>query len=153
MRISDWSSDVCSSDLTADEFANIIVRTDPTGAITRLHDVARVELGAEDYGVNAYLSGRDSIIMGVTQRPGSNALAAAEGVKAQLADAAKTFPKGLEYRIIWNPTEFISESMHAVQKTLLEAMLLVVIVIIVFLQSWRAAIIPIVAIPVVRKRV
>ncbi|UIJ45063.1 multidrug efflux RND transporter permease subunit [Sphingomonas cannabina] len=133
---------------TADEFANIIIRTDPTGAITRLRDVARVELGAEDYGVNAYLSGQDSIIMGVTQRPGTNALAAAEGVKAQLKEAAKSFPKGLEYRIIWNPTEFISESMHAVQETLLEAMILVVIVIIVFLQSWRAAVIPIVAIPV-----
>ncbi len=133
---------------TADEFANIIIRTDPTGAITRLRDVARVELGAEDYGVNAYLSGKDSVILGITQRPGTNALAAAEGVKAQLAEASKTFPKGLEYRIIWNPTEFISESMTAVQETLLEAMLLVVLVIIVFLQSWRAAIIPIVAIPV-----
>src|SRR5512139_1952045 len=133
---------------TADEFANIIIRTDPSGAITRLRDVARVELGAGDYGVNAYLSGTDSIILGITQRPGTNALAAAEGVKAELADAAKNFPEGLEYRIIWNPTEFISESMSAVQETLLEAMLLVVLVIIVFLQSWRAAIIPIVAIPV-----
>ncbi|WP_343521343.1 multidrug efflux RND transporter permease subunit [Sphingomonas sp.] len=133
---------------TADEFADIIVRTDPSGAITRVRDVARVELGAEDYGVNAYLSGQDSIIMGVTQRPGTNALAAAEGVKAELAEAAKSFPKGLEYRIIWNPTEFISESMNAVAETLLEAVLLVVLVILVFLQSWRAAIIPIVAIPV-----
>jgi hydrophobe/amphiphile efflux-1 (HAE1) family protein len=133
---------------TADEFANIIIRTDPSGAITRLRDVARVELGAEDYGVNAYLSGKDSVILGITQRPGTNALAAAEGVKAQLAEASKTFPKGLEYRIIWNPTEFISESMTAVQETLLEALVLVVLVIIVFLQSWRAAIIPIVAIPV-----
>jgi hydrophobe/amphiphile efflux-1 (HAE1) family protein len=133
---------------TADEFADIIVRTDPTGAITRVRDVARVELGAEDYGVNAYLSGQDSIIMGVTQRPGTNALAAAEGVKAELAAAAKAFPKGLEYKIIWNPTEFISESMHAVEATLFEAVLLVVLVILVFLQSWRAAIIPIVAIPV-----
>ena len=134
---------------TADEFSNIVIRSDPTtGAITRLRDVARVELGASDYGVNAYLSGTDSIILGITQRPGTNALAAAEGVKAELADAAKSFPKGLEYRIIWNPTEFISESMTAVQETLLEAMLLVVLVIIVFLQSWRAAVIPIVAIPV-----
>ncbi len=134
---------------TADEFGNIVIRTDATsGAITRLRDVARVELGAGDYGVNAYLSGTDSIILGITQRPGTNALAAAEGVKAELADAAKSFPKGLEYRIIWNPTEFISESMSAVQETLLEATLLVIIVIIVFLQSWRAAIIRIVAIPV-----
>ena len=133
---------------TADEFASIIIRADPSGAITRLRDVARVELGAEDYGVNAYLSGKDSVILGITQRPGTNALAAAEGVKAQLAEASKTFPKGLEYRIIWNPTEFISKSMAAVQETLLEALVLVVLVIIVFLQSWRAAIIPIVAIPV-----
>src|SRR5690349_6757366 len=133
---------------TPEEFSNIIIRTDPSGAITRLRDVARVELGAEDYGVNAYLSGKDSVILGITQRPGTNALAAAEGIKAELAAASKTFPTGLEYRIIWNPTEFISESMTAVQETLLEAMLLVVLVIIVFLQSWRAAIIPIVAIPV-----
>ncbi|WP_423602388.1 efflux RND transporter permease subunit [Sphingomonas sp. MS122] len=133
---------------TADEFADIIVRTDPSGAITRVRDVARVELGAEDYGVNAYLSGQDSIIMGITQRPGTNALAAAEGVKAELAAASQSFPKGLEYRIIWNPTEFISESMDAVVATLFEAVLLVVLVILVFLQSWRAAIIPIVAIPV-----
>jgi hydrophobe/amphiphile efflux-1 (HAE1) family protein len=133
---------------TAEEFADIIVRTDESGAITRVRDVARVELGAENYGVNAYLSGTDSIIMGITQRPGTNALAAAEGVKAQLAEAAKSFPEGLEYRIIWNPTEFISESITAVQETLLEAVILVVIVIIVFLQSWRAAIVPVVAIPV-----
>ena len=134
---------------TADEFGNIVIRSDPaSGAIIRVRDVARVELGAEDYGVNAYLSGSDSIILGITQRPGTNALAAAQGIKAQLADAAKSFPKGLEYKIIWNPTEFISESMSEVQKTLLEAVLLVVLVIIVFLQSWRAAIIPIVAIPV-----
>ncbi len=134
---------------TADEFSNIVIRSDPaSGAITRLRDVARVELGAEDYGVNAYLSGTDFVILGITQRPGTNALAAAEGIKAQLADAAKSFPKGLEYKIIWNPTEFISESMSEVQKTLAEAVLLVVLVIIVFLQSWRAAIVPIIAIPV-----
>ncbi|BBE34385.1 efflux RND transporter permease subunit [Sphingosinicella microcystinivorans] len=133
---------------TADEFADIIVRTDASGAITRVRDVARVELGAEDYGVNAYLSGQDSIILGITQRPGTNALAAAEGVKAELAEAAKSFPQGLEYRVIWNPTEFISESMGAVQATLFEAALLVVVVILIFLQSWRAAIIPIIAIPV-----
>lgn len=133
---------------TPEEFADIIIKTSDDGAITRIRDVARVELGAEDYGVNAYLSGTDSIIMGITQRPGTNALAAAEGVKAQLAEAAKTFPEGLEYRIIWNPTEFISESIDAVQTTLLEAVVLVVIVIIIFLQSWRAAIVPVIAIPV-----
>ncbi|TPE63717.1 multidrug efflux RND transporter permease subunit [Sandaracinobacter neustonicus] len=134
---------------TVDEFAAIVIRTDPTsGALTRLRDVARVELGAEDYGVNGYLSGRDSLIMAFTQRPGSNALATADAIKSELADAAKSFPEGLEYKIIWNPTEFISESMAAVQDTLFEAVLLVVLVILVFLQSWRAALIPVIAIPV-----
>jgi hydrophobe/amphiphile efflux-1 (HAE1) family protein len=133
---------------TAEEFANLIIRTDPSGAIARLSDVARVELGAGDYGVNAYLSGKESVILGITQRPGTNALAAEQGILRELKAASATFPKGLEYRVIWNPTQFISESMKEVQKTLLEAMVLVVLVILVFLQSWRAAIIPIVAIPV-----
>ena len=89
------------------------------------------------------------MILGITQRPGTNALAAARRrSRREMDDAVEDFPKGLEYRIIWNPTEFISESIDAVQETLLEAMLLVVLVIIVFLQSWRAAIIPVVAIPV-----
>jgi hydrophobe/amphiphile efflux-1 (HAE1) family protein len=131
-----------------EEFGKLIVRTDPSGAITRLSDVARVELGADDYGVNAYLSGKESVILGITQRPGTNALAAEQGILRELEAASANFPKGLEYRVIWNPTQFISESMKEVQKTLLEAMVLVVLVILVFLQSWRAAIIPIVAIPV-----
>ena len=131
-----------------DEFARIVVRTDPQGRVTRLSDVARVELGAEDYGINAYLSNRDSVIMGIVQRPGSNALAAADGIRRELEAAAEDFPPGLAYRIVWNPTEFISESIEAVQETFLEALLLVVIVILVFLQSWRAAVIPLVAIPV-----
>ena len=80
---------------TADEFANIVIRTDPaSGAITRLRDVARVELGAEDYGVNAYLSGTDSVILGITQRPGTNALAAAEGIKAAARRCRQELPQG-----------------------------------------------------------
>jgi hydrophobe/amphiphile efflux-1 (HAE1) family protein len=130
------------------DFANIVVKTAPDGAVTRVADVARVELGAEDYGVNGYLSGEDSLILGITQRPGSNALAAAQGVIAEMESASKDFPPGVAYRVIWNPTEFISKSMEAVQVTLLEAIALVVLVIIIFLQSWRAAIIPVVAIPV-----
>ncbi|MGH6780742.1 MAG: efflux RND transporter permease subunit, partial [Sphingomonadaceae bacterium] len=85
---------------TPQEFANIVIKTGENGRITRLSDVARVELGADDYGVNAYLSGKDSIILGITQRPGTNALAAAEGIKRELEDTSKKFPKGLEYRII-----------------------------------------------------
>jgi hydrophobe/amphiphile efflux-1 (HAE1) family protein len=130
------------------DFANIIVKTAPDGAVTRLSDVGRVELGADDYGVNGYLSGEESLILGISQRPGTNALAAAQGVLKEMKEASKDFPSGVAYRVIWNPTEFISKSMEAVQMTLLEAVALVVLVILVFLQSWRAAIIPVVAIPV-----
>jgi hydrophobe/amphiphile efflux-1 (HAE1) family protein len=130
------------------DFANIIVKTAPDGAVTRLSDVGRVELGADDYGVNGYLSGEESLILGISQRPGTNALAAAQGVLKEMKDASKDFPSGMTYRVIWNPTEFISKSIEAVQMTLLEAVALVVLVILVFLQSWRAAVIPVVAIPV-----
>ena len=130
------------------DFANIVVKTAPDGAVTRVADVARVELGADDYGVNGYLSGQESLILGITQRPGTNALAAAQGVLKEMESASKDFPAGVAYRVIWNPTEFISKSMEAVQVTLLEAIALVVLVILVFLQSWRAAIIPVIAIPV-----
>jgi len=130
------------------QFANIVIRTDADGRQVRLSDVGRVELGAEDYGTSAYLNDQDSVILPIFQRPGSNALAAAEAVKAKVAELSKNFPKGLEYRIVYNPTEFIQQSVDAVVHTLLEAVVLVVLVIIVFLQKWRAAVIPVVAIPV-----
>ncbi len=130
------------------DFARIIVKTGEDGAVTRVADLARVELGADDYGVNGYLSGQESLIHGITQRPGSNALAAAKGILDEMEAASKDFPAGVAYRVIWNPTEFISASMEAVQVTLLEAIALVVLVILVFLQSWRAALIPVIAIPV-----
>jgi len=130
------------------QFANVVIRSDPDGRQVRVSDVARVELGAADYASNTYLSGEPTVLLGVFQRPGSNALAAAAAVKAEMDAAAKTFPPGLEYRIIYNPTEFISQSIDAVRDTLLEAIALVVLVVIVFLQRWRAAVIPVVAIPV-----
>ncbi|TRW14944.1 efflux RND transporter permease subunit [Glacieibacterium frigidum] len=130
------------------QFANVVIRTDADGRQVRVSDVARVELGAADYASNTYLSGQPTVIAAVFQRPGSNALAAAEQVSAEMEAMSKTFPKGLEYRVIYNPTEFIAQSVDAVITTLFEAMLLVVLVILVFLQKWRAAIIPIVAIPV-----
>ncbi len=130
------------------QFANVVIRTDADGRQVRVSDVGRVELGAADYASNTYLSGQPTVLLGVFQRPGSNALAAAAAVKAEMNAAAKTFPPGLEYRIIYNPTEFISQSIDAVMHTLLEAIALVVLVIIVFLQRWRAAVIPVVAIPV-----
>ncbi|MFL6758426.1 efflux RND transporter permease subunit [Sphingomonas sp.] len=130
------------------QFANVIIRTDPDGRQVRVSDVARVELGASDYASNTYLSGDPTVILAVFQRPGSNALAAAAAVKAEMQTMSKSFPPGLEYRIIYNPTEFISQSIDAVRDTLLEAIALVVLVVIVFLQRWRAAVIPVVAIPV-----
>jgi len=130
------------------QFAGVVIRTDPDGRQVRLSDVGRVELGAADYASNTYLSNQPTVILGVFQRPGSNALAAADAVKAEMETLSKSFPKGLEYRVIYNPTEFIAQSIDAVGETLLEAMLLVVLVIIAFLQKWRAAIIPVVAIPV-----
>jgi hydrophobe/amphiphile efflux-1 (HAE1) family protein len=130
------------------QFAQVVVRTDPDGRQVRVSDVARVELGAQDYASNTYLSGQPTVIAAVFQRPGSNALAAAEMVSAEMETMSKSFPKGLEYRVIYNPTEFIAQSVDAVKHTLLEAMVLVVLVILVFLQKWRAAVIPIVAIPV-----
>ena len=130
------------------QFADIVIRTDADGRQVRLSDVGRVELGAEDYGTSAYLSDQDSVIVPIFQRPGSNALAAAEAVKATMETLSRNFPRGLGYRIVYNPTEFIQESIDAVVHTLFEAVILVVLVIIVFLQKWRAAVIPVVAIPV-----
>jgi hydrophobe/amphiphile efflux-1 (HAE1) family protein len=130
------------------QFANVVIRSDADGRQVRVSDVGRVELGAADYASNTYLSGEPTVLLGVFQRPGSNALAAAAAVKAEMNAASKTFPPGLEYRIIYNPTEFISQSIDAVMHTLLEAIALVVLVILVFLQRWRAAVIPVVAIPV-----
>lgn len=130
------------------QFADVVIRTDGDGRQVRVRDVARVELGAADYSTNTYLSGEPTVLLGVFQRPGSNALAAAEAITAEMDTLQKTFPKGLEYRVIYNPTEFIAQSIDEVMKTLGEAIVLVVLVIIVFLQRWRAAIIPVVAIPV-----
>ncbi|MGN6278946.1 MAG: efflux RND transporter permease subunit [Sphingomonas sp.] len=130
------------------QFANIVIRTDSDGHQVRVSDVARVELGADDYSSNTYLSGQPTVLLAVFQRPGSNALAAAQTVEKEMKTISKTFPKGLEYRVIYNPTQFISQSIDAVMHTLLEAVLLVVLVILVFLQKWRAALIPVVAIPV-----
>ncbi|WP_375421498.1 efflux RND transporter permease subunit [uncultured Sphingomonas sp.] len=130
------------------QFANIVIRSDADGRQVRVSDVARVELGAADYSTNTYLSGEPTVLLAVFQRPGSNALAAAEAITAEMKALEKGFPKGLAYKVIYNPTEFIAQSIDEVMKTLLEAIVLVVLVIIVFLQRWRAAIIPVVAIPV-----
>lgn len=131
-----------------EQFGNVVIRTDDLGRQVRVNDVARIEIGAADYATSAYLNDMDSVILPVFQKPGSNALAAAEGVKATMDELAASFPQGLEYRIVYNPTEFISQSIEAVLHTLLEAVVLVVLVIIVFLQKARASIIPVLAIPI-----
>jgi HAE1 family hydrophobic/amphiphilic exporter-1 len=130
------------------QFSNIIVRTDPDGRVTRVRDIARVELGAQDYNSNAYLDHRQAVPMLIFQRPGSNALATAGRLKVAIEELSKSFPSGLRYDIIYNPTNFIAESVNEVYKTMAAAVVLVVIVVILFLQTWRASLIPIAAIPV-----
>ena len=130
------------------EFEDIVVRAEPGGQVVRVRDIARVELGAQDYTVNAYLDNRNATALVLFQKPGSNALATAAAVKHQMETLKKSFPPGLDYTVVYNPTEFIQFSIDAVVKTLAEAILLVVLVVILFLQTWRAAIIPILAIPV-----
>ena len=131
-----------------EEFGDIIIKSDAQGRLTRVRDVARVELGAQDYSINPFLSNQETSAVCLTQLPGSNALATAALVKQELATSAKSFPKGLAYQIPYNPTEFIEASIEAVQHTLYEALFLVAFVVLLFLQSWRAALIPILAIPV-----
>jgi HAE1 family hydrophobic/amphiphilic exporter-1 len=133
---------------TAEQFRAVIVRSTADGKLLRLGDVARVELGARQYGTNSYLDGRETVGIAIQQRPGSNSLAAAEAIRAEMARLKGTFPAGLDYQIAYDPTQFVAASIDAVQTTIYEAVALVVIVVFVFLQSWRAAIIPVAAIPV-----
>jgi HAE1 family hydrophobic/amphiphilic exporter-1 len=133
---------------TPEQFSDVVVATGPGGAPVRIRDIARVELGSQDYTLNAYLDNRVATAMVIFQRPGSNALQLAADVKATMADLQKSFPPGLSYSIVYDTTLFIQQSMEAVIHTFGEAVLLVVIVVILFLQSWRAAVIPLLAIPV-----
>src|SRR5215475_5467676 len=130
-----------------DEFANIVVKQ-AAGAVVRLKDVARIELAAQDYTSNSYLDRDPAGALAVFQRPGSNALATAKTIIATVEQLSTRFPAGIKYAIVYNPTQFIQESVNAVVETIGEAIILVVLVVILFLQTWRAAIIPIVAIPV-----
>jgi HAE1 family hydrophobic/amphiphilic exporter-1 len=132
----------------AKEFENIVVKTEPGGRVTRVRDIARVELGAQDYTANGYLDRRAAVPLLIFQQPGSNALETADHLFATMAELAKSFPSGLRYDVVYNPTEFIAQSVEAVIDTIYEAMVLVVLVVILFLQTWRASIIPIVAIPI-----
>ncbi|WP_300013723.1 efflux RND transporter permease subunit [uncultured Roseobacter sp.] len=133
---------------TPREFGRVIVRASEEGRVVRVRDVARVEIGARSYITNSYLNNKPAVALGIFQRPGSNALASADEIISVMEELSEDFPAGLEYQVVYNPTEFIAASVNAVYKTIFEAVLLVVIVIIVFLQNWRTALIPLLAIPV-----
>jgi HAE1 family hydrophobic/amphiphilic exporter-1 len=130
------------------QFRNIIVRAGEGGRLVRVEDVARVELGAREYTRNSYLNGQTAVALGIFQRPGTNALDTAHQVLTRMQQLKQDFPDGIDYTVVYNPTEFIQESVNEVYKTLFEAIALVALVVLVFLQSWRAAVIPILAIPV-----
>lgn len=134
--------------LEPDEFADVIIKQGDDGRVVRLRDVARVELAARNYEINGYLDDDSALPIVVFQRPGTNALETADALRAEMQEIAKSMPPGIEYKIIYDPTRFIKSSIEEIYKTIFEAMILVVIVVLVFLQNWRAAIIPIVAIPV-----
>jgi multidrug efflux pump len=131
-----------------EQFGEIVIKSGADGRITRMRDVARVELGARDYSANSYLDGNPALGIGIFQLPGSNALATATAIRKTMADLSGRFPAGLEYRIIYDPTVFISESVNAVVHTLLEAFVLVFIVVLLFLQDWRATLLPMIDVPV-----
>ena len=130
------------------QFGDVIVKSDSAGRVTRVRDIGRVELGAQDYGANGYLDRLNAVPILVYQQPGSNALSTAQHIRATMEGLSKDFPQGLKYDIVYDTTLFISQSVHEVVKTIIEAVLLVVVVVIVFLQTWRASIVPIVAIPI-----
>ena len=130
-----------------EEFGNIVIKQSAT-AVVRLKDVARVELAAQNYASSSYLDDNSSVAVAVFQRPGSNALATGDNIRKAMANLAQKFPQGMQYTMIYDPTQFIRQSVEAVVETILEAMALVVLVVILFLQTWRAAVIPILAIPI-----
>lgn len=132
----------------AAEFENIIVKSTADGRVTRLRDVGRAELGSSSYTTRAYIDGDPAVAMPIYLKPGANALDTAEAVLTTLKEISQEFPQGVEYRVAYNPTEFVETSVKAVYQTIFEAIGLVVLVVVLFLQNWRAAIIPIIAIPI-----
>ncbi len=130
------------------EFRDIVVKVGQQGQLVHLSDVARVELGANNYALRSLLNNKEAVAIPIFQRPGSNAIAISDGVRAQMAQLKESFPAGVDYAIVYDPTIFVRGSIEAVVTTLFEALALVVIVVILFLQNWRAALIPLAAVPV-----
>jgi multidrug efflux pump len=133
---------------TEDQFRDIVVRATPDGQITRIRDVGRVEMGSNLYSLRSLLDNKPAVAIGISQRPGSNAIEASSQVRSVMAQLKQGFPEGIEYRIVYDPTIYVRESIAAVVETLLIAILLVVVVVVVFLQTWRASTIPLIAVPV-----
>ena len=134
--------------ITEDDFLNIVVRTDKSGAVTHLRDVARVELGSNNYALRSLLDNKPAVALPIFARPGSNAIQISNEVRTLMKELKQDFPQGVDYRIVYDPTVFVRGSIEAVVHTLFEAIALVVLVVILFLQTWRASIIPLVAVPV-----
>ena len=133
---------------STEEFSNVVIKTGADGEVVRLSDVARIELAAGDYSMRARLDGENAAAIGIFQAPGANALEIRDEVIRRMDEAAKRFPPGMEYKSIYDTTIFVRDSIKSVVTTLLEATLLVVLVVILFLQTWRASIIPLIAVPV-----
>ncbi|MDQ0654490.1 efflux RND transporter permease subunit [Pseudomonas cedrina] len=134
--------------VTEEEFENIVIRAGANGEITRLKDIARVELGSSQYALRSLIDNQPAVAIPIFQRPGSNAIDISNDVRSKMAELKKGFPAGMDYRIAYDPTIFVRGSIEAVVHTLFEALILVVLVVILFLQTWRASIIPLVAVPV-----
>ncbi|WP_426323343.1 efflux RND transporter permease subunit [Pseudoduganella sp. R-43] len=133
---------------SVEEFGEIIVKTNEDGALTRLKDVARIEMGSNSYSLRSLLNNKSAVGLGIFEAPNSNALELSANVRAKMEELKKDFPEGVAYDIVYDPTQFVRESIKSVIHTLLEAVALVVIVVIIFLQTWRASIIPLLAVPV-----
>ncbi|ALM87292.1 efflux RND transporter permease subunit [Bordetella sp. N] len=133
---------------SAEEFKRIVIKSNADGAITRLGDVARVELGAEDYGLRATLNNQPAIALAVQEAPGANSLQISREVHSVMEELAKDFPEDLAYRVVYEPTRAVQAGIDAVVRTLLESVALVVLVVFLFLQTWRASIIPLLAVPI-----
>jgi len=130
------------------QFRDIIIKTGAEGEIVRVGDVGRVEMGAQTYSIRSLLDNKDAVAIPIFQAPNSNALQLSNDVRAKMEELKKDFPAGVDYTIVYDPTVFVRQSIEAVIHTLLEAVALVVLVVILFLQTWRASIIPLIAVPV-----
>ncbi|MGL6289823.1 MAG: efflux RND transporter permease subunit, partial [Silanimonas sp.] len=133
---------------TPEEFGAIVLKTGTDGAVTRLRDVARVELGSNTYALNSYLNNKQAAAIVIFEAPGANSIALSDAVRAKMTELERTFPEGVSWEVAYDPTVFVRKSIDSVVSTLLEAVLLVVLVVVVFLQTWRASIIPLLAVPV-----